>query len=85
MYKNNDLDKLLTSAETLAQEVEELLSNKAQEPFTNLTLALNDFRMAQVQALQGIGEVLNELEALDNELVAEAEMLALKASDKKLH
>ena len=71
------VNTLLDKAEALAVQAENVIKNKP-ESLTKLTIALNEFRMGQVQALQEINEIVKGME------LAELEYQKLQEEKKQL-
>ena len=67
MYSISDFKNIIDAAETLALLVEEHLMNNP-DTLTKLTIAVSEFRMAQIQADENLKQVLEDMADQDNTL-----------------
>lgn len=84
MIITEKVNRLLDKAEALATEAENIIKNKP-ESITNLTIALNEYRMAQLQALQEVNDILTDMNVMEKEYeraVKEAEKKELDKQSK---
>lgn len=71
MYNDDDLDAILIAADDLAFAVEQFIKSTETIVGTKITIALNNLRTAQVNALANMSDTLEAMAAIEAEINSE--------------